>query len=743
MRKAVAFSITAVLVFSWLFLPGLTERLTVSAQDDSPEIKKIRPNLITAGTRSFTIRIEGRRFAEGANVLFDGVPLPSPRISRKGKVLLAEVDASLIATPGSHTVQAQNPDGSSTASLTLTVAAQDPELQIILDGNAAQEDLGFTFIPTLLTDSFGKGSTVQVWGRETTVTEVNGGVQIEIPNDFVNDPAEIPITLIDKNGNISNTELFFIVAAPAEITGIDPEQLEVGTDDVPLIVSGIFKSGATILVNDTPLATTFGKNDRLEATIPGSFRTEPTQLVIRVEQEGTQSQDAILPVTPTTEPFIFNVAPIRIREGENRPSVEVIGANFGKDVVALIDGQEAFIRQASQTHLTVALEKGIAVGTHTVQVKDPDGNATAIASFEVVPDVNVETFVGIARVGFELDCVPGPLAHFWRPRRLALGPDGLLYITDQQNHAIRSVDTNTRQVCTVAGTGEEGYNDSGNTAGKPPTFSFPNGVAVDSGGTIYVSENGNSVIRRIQSSGNTLSVDTVAGMFHEVTDKDKQEKLNSTRQGIASYRDAGQFDSAFRLPDEIVIAPDGTIYVADAGNAAIRRITQRGGQAVVETVAGNGVPGFADGEANKARFNLPTSVALSADGNFLFVADTNNNRVRKIDLINNRVSTLAGGGRGEVADGPKGEAVLFQPIGLAIDSDGVLYVSEFGANDIRRIDPAGNVTSVAGSGGPKLLNGPGLEARFALPRGLAIDKQNGFLYVADYENLVIRRIALR
>src|SRR4030095_3715263 len=384
MRKAVAFSITAVLVFSWLFLPGLTERLTVSAQDDAPEIKKIRPNVITAGTRSFTIRIEGRRFAEGANVLFDGVPLPSPRISRKGKVLLAEVDASLIATPGSHTVQAQNPDGSSTASLTLTVAAQDPELQIILDGKAAQDDLGFTFIPTLLTDSFGKGSTVQVWGRETTVTEVNGGVQIEIPNDFVNDPAEIPITLIDKNGNISNTELFFIVAAPAEITGIDPEQLEVGTDDVPLIVSGIFKSGATILVNDTPLATTFGKNDRLEATIPGSFRTEPTQLVIRVEQEGTQSQDAILPVTPTTEPFIFNVAPIRIREGENRPSVEVIGANFGKDVVALIDGQEAFIRQASQTHLTVALEKGIAVGTHTVQVKDPDGNATAIASFEVV-----------------------------------------------------------------------------------------------------------------------------------------------------------------------------------------------------------------------------------------------------------------------------------------------------------------------------------------------------------------------
>src|SRR5262249_57891892 len=131
MRKAVAVSITAVLFFCWLFLPGITERLTVSAQASGPEIKRIRPNIITAGTRTFTIRLEGRRFAEGANVLFDGVPLPSPRIARNGKILLAEVDASLIANPGTHSIQAQNPDGASTQTLTLTVSAQNPELQIL------------------------------------------------------------------------------------------------------------------------------------------------------------------------------------------------------------------------------------------------------------------------------------------------------------------------------------------------------------------------------------------------------------------------------------------------------------------------------------------------------------------------------------------------------------------------------------------------------------------------------------
>src|SRR6185295_17743922 len=140
----------------------------------------------------------GRRFADGANVLFDGVPLASPRTSRKGKVLLAEVNASLIASTGTHTIQASNPDGSMSPSETLTVAAQDPSLQIRLDGSAAQEDSGLIFIPTLLTDAFGNGANVLVWGRGTNVVTVNGGVQFEISEDLVNDPAEIPITLVAK-----------------------------------------------------------------------------------------------------------------------------------------------------------------------------------------------------------------------------------------------------------------------------------------------------------------------------------------------------------------------------------------------------------------------------------------------------------------------------------------------------------------------------------------------------------------
>jgi sugar lactone lactonase YvrE len=745
MRKAVAYSLVLILVLSWMFLPVASHHSAVHAQNGAPTLHRVLPGVVTAGTPTFTMRLDGSGFVSGANILFDGVPLASPRVSaKKGRILLAEVDASLIASPGTHTVQGVNPDGMTSTSGTLTVMAQDPDLQIRLDGNAVEEDSGQTFLPTVLTDFSSAKGAILVWGRGTTMTAVSGGFQIEINADFVNDPGEIPITLQDKNGNLSNTELFFVVPKPPRIILTDPDSLQVGTADVPLIVDGDFKPGfVTIVVNDVPLPTTVGKNGRLEATIPASFVSQPTRLVVRLEQDGIQSRDTIIPVTPTAGPFIFTLAPIRIRAGEQKLSIDVIGANFDNKDTATVDGQAALIRSSTRSRLTVAVDPAAAVGSHTIQVTDKDGNTTANFIFDVVADVTVSTLVGTGKAGFDLECVSGDAATFRRPRRLAFGPDGLLYVTDQQNHAIRTVNLTTLQTCTLAGTGEEGYNDSGNVLGKAPTFSFPNGVAVAADGTVYVTENGNSVVRRIRRSGGSVTVDTFAGLFSEITDKDRQSRFNSTRQGIASYRNAGLLDSGFRLPDGIVIAPNGAIYIADAANSAVRRITQVGGQSVVETIAGNGVPGFADGAAENARFNAPTALALSDDANFLFVTDTNNNRVRRIDLANRRVSTVAGGGDGQSVDGPGGESVFSLPIGIALDSDGVLYVSEFGTSLIRRIDPAGNATTVTGGGGLKLRDGSGVDARFNQPRGLAIDRQNGFLYVADYENFVIRKIALR
>lgn len=743
MRRAVVFSLVIVLALSLFMLPGAPEWFAARAQD-APQLNRLRPSVITAGTRTFTVRLQGRGFVTGAKVLFDGVPLASPRRNTKGKLLLAEVEASLIAKPGAHTVQAANPDGLKSPSMTLTVQAQKPDLIIRLDGNAVEEDSGLIYLPTIVTDSFADGTDILFWGRGgLTTTKVIGGVTVETPDGLLDDPAEIPVTLRDKDGNLSNTELFFVVPKPATITNLDPGTLEVGTDDVPLLVFGDFKPGAIVVLNDMELTTTVGKNGRLEATIPGSLRGQPTRLVIRVEQDGIQSLDFIVPVTPTAGPFIFTIAPIQLRQGPKKRSVDIVGENLGGESKALIDGEEQFVRASTRRRMTIAVPEDLAVGRHTVQAVDPDGKTTNTVSFEIVPDVTVSTLAGIKKFGFNTGCVSAEEARFVRPRRMTFGPDGLLYITDQQNHAIRTVNVTTGQTCTVTGTSAEGYHDSGNKLGSPPTFSYPSGVAIDAGGTIYVTENGNNVVRRIRRSANSTTVDTLAGWVTDITDAARQQRFNSTLRGHASYREGGLFESAFRLPDDILIAPDGAIYIADAGNHAIRRIKLSGGSSAVETIAGNGVPGFADGAARKARFNIPTALALSSDGKFLFVADTNNNRVRKIDLVNMQVSTVAGGGAGDILDGQGGEAVLARPIGLALDSNGVLYVVELDLNDFRRIDTAGNVTSLAGGSALRPRDGPGITAGFDHPRGIAIDSRRGILYVADYENFLIRQIALR
>lgn len=740
MRKAVAYSLAAVLALSLLILPGLNGRSTVFAQAEAPRLKVVRPDNISAGAPTFTVRLEGRGFAEGAKVLFDGVALASSRISKKGKFLLAEVDASAVATPGSHTVRAVNPDGLMTEAQTLTVLARDPDLNIRLPQNSVQEDSGVIFLPFVEGQGLDDVEKVFVWGKSAEFQIGDDEtIQIRIPAGMVDDPARVPVMVRDKKDNLSNTEIFFVVPRAANISNFEPDTLEVGDEATLLKVFGNFKPDAVIVVNGVPLPTEMVKQ-RLEATIPASFLTAPAQLTLRLLQDGIQSEDQIITVTPSEEPFIFTIAPILIRQGENRITLDIVGANFDAKSEAFIDGQEAKVRSATKRRLTVLVPKDLlnAVGTHTVQIKDKDGNLTQTTTFRVVPDVTVSTLAGDKRDGFNgATCVSPEEALFRRPRRLALGPDGLLYVTDQQNHAIRSINTTTGETCTVVGTGADGYKDSSDSP-DPAVLSFPNGIAVDASGTIFITENGNNVVRRIQRNGGNVTVSTFAGGFDMITNKDTQKRLNSTRRGITGFRSSSLLDSNFRLPDDIVIAADGTIYVADAGNHVIRRVRQNS----VETIAGNGVPGFADGVAENARFDTPTALALSADGRFLFVADTRNRRVRKIDLLNNRVDTFAGSGASGNADGPSAQATFNFPIGLALDSDGTLYVSEIFGNDIRRIDSVGNVSTLTGDGS-KFKDGPGLEAKFNSPHGLAIDTQRGILYVADQENSRIRKITLR
>ncbi|HKG22942.1 MAG TPA: IPT/TIG domain-containing protein, partial [Blastocatellia bacterium] len=447
MRKVIAYSLTVALALSWMLLPGQAGYYAVQAQQATPEINRISPATVTAGGATFTVRIEGTNFAEGASVLLDGVPLDSSRTNKKGKLLFAEIPSSAIASVGTHTIQAANPGGAPTPPVTLTVVAPDAELQLRLQGNAVQEDINQVLLVEVRGSDFGPNTRVLIWGRTAAVTNVlsDSRLTFEMPIKFTTEPARIPILLRSGNGRLSNLDIFFVVPAPARLNALDPDSIKVGAEDFELKLKGDnFKPDAKILIKQsngeiTVLETTKQREGRLEATVPASFRSTPGQLIIRVEQDGIQSADEVLTVSPSDDPFIFTISPNKVRLGEDKESIDIVGANLGSKDVVLIDGQEARVKNESQSRITVIVTAELlnSVGTHTIQVMDKEGRISNIASFQVVPDVTVSTVAGADREGFNPDsaCVSLDDARFRRPRRMALGPDGRLYLTDQQNHA--------------------------------------------------------------------------------------------------------------------------------------------------------------------------------------------------------------------------------------------------------------------------------------------------------------------
>jgi sugar lactone lactonase YvrE len=194
--------------------------------------------------------------------------------------------------------------------------------------------------------------------------------------------------------------------------------------------------------------------------------------------------------------------------------------------------------------------------------------------------------------------------------------------------------------------------------------------------------------------------------------------------------------ASFQYPRAIALDANGIVYVADSFNHRIRMISLSGS---VTTLAGSGSPSFADGMGTAASFHYPFGVALDENG-IVYVADTFNHRIRLISLSGN-VTSLAGSGSASYADGMGTEASFNLPSGVAIDTNGIVYVADLYNHRIRKISLSGNVTTLAGSGSPSYANGVGIAASFSNPYGVALDA-NGIVYVADTFNHRIRIISI-
>lgn len=255
--------------------------------------------------------------------------------------------------------------------------------------------------------------------------------------------------------------------------------------------------------------------------------------------------------------------------------------------------------------------------------------------------------------------------------------------------------------------------------GSAARFDGPEGVAADEAGNVYVAERGSSTIRKVTGQGVATTLAGAAGMH-----------------GSADGTGAA---ARFRNPGRIAIDGAGNLFVADTGNSTIRKIAPSG---AVTTLAGQaGDCASADGNTALARFCNPQGLVLDRSGN-LFVADTRNHTIRKIDAAGN-VTTIAGRpGVCGSADGPGTAAAFCEPRDIAADGWGNLYIADTANSTVRMINPKGEVTTLAGLPGQcGQANGASTAARFCSPGGITSDF-DGILYVADTGNSTVRVINL-
>lgn len=303
------------------------------------------------------------------------------------------------------------------------------------------------------------------------------------------------------------------------------------------------------------------------------------------------------------------------------------------------------------------------------------------------------------------------------PRYMAIDSKGNLFISDSVNNRIRKVDA-SGIISTIAGQAQTGYTGDGGPAAAA-TLSFPAGIVFDSQGNLLIADEGNEVIRRIDTNG---IITTIAGTGSRGFSGDGGPALQAT----------------FRAPFGLDFDSIGNLFVVDTGNHAVRRIDVAG---TITTIAGNGTAGFSGdgGPAASAQLRDPRSVAIDPLAN-IFIADTANHRVRRVDP-SGMITTVAGNGLNDNSGdaGPAIAAGVSNPRGVAIDSDGSLLISSRG--NVRKVDPSGIIETVAGLSFNG-FNGDGLaplSASFNMITEI-LPLADGDLLLADSGNSRIRRI---
>ena len=418
----------------------------------------------------------------------------------------------------------------------------------------------------------------------------------------------------------------------------------------------------------------------------------------------------------------------------------------------------------------------VPIGPPTGAALDKAGNfyftSTDNGVYKVDAAGTLTRIAGNGTQGFSGDGGPATAAAFWDPFAITFDSSGNLYVADMGNQRVRVISP-AGIVTTFAGNGTPG-NSGDNGPAISAQLSFPSGVAVDASGNAYISSE--FVVRMVAPSGlittfagngtqgysgdngpatsaeldvpGRMTLDSAGNLYFADIYNNCVRKVSRAGtittfagNGTKGYSGDGGPATAAQLNGPGGLAADaaGNVYIADSLNSRIRMVSPGG---IITTIAGTGTAGYSgDGvPATAAELNDPSDIALDAAGN-VYITDPGNLRVRKLSA--GIVSTIAGTGLAYSTDGgPAAAAQFVDPMGLAVDASGNVYIAEPGGNRVHKVSPQGTITTVAGNGtvGDSGDGGLATNAQMYGPWGVAVDG-SGNLYISDRANNRIRKVS--